>query len=304
MELGRMLFYEKSLSSTNKFSCSNCHDQKFAFTDRKVFSPGVDSEVNPRNTMSLANLLWVKNFFWDGRTEGLEKQVEVPLTGVHEMGQSLDASVAKVKKKKFYAARFEKAFGSREITANRIVKAIAQFERTLVSAGSRYDLHLQGKYRLNAEEQNGMDLFFTNPNPSKGVRGAGCASCHGGPKTYSELFQNNGLEKQPNDPDRQAITGLAIDEGRFRVVTLRNIALTAPYMHDGRFSSLEQVLDHYNEHVVQSEFLSPFIKNNSNIADGEKLGLTAIEKKNIIAFLGSLTDSTFISDPRFSDPFK
>jgi cytochrome c peroxidase len=301
--LGRMLFYETALSANNKVSCATCHQQQLAFTDGKQFSTGFDGTVQQRNTMSLANLLWVRNFFWDGRAEGLEKQAETPLTSPHEMGQSLEASAEKLRNRKIYASRFKEAFGNDSITGSRILKALAQFERTLVSADSRYDQYLRGLYQPTASELNGIKLFYANPDPARNIRGAACTHCHGGPKTFNELFHNNGLDSLPKDGGREKITGQAYDRGRFRVATLRNIALTAPYMHDGRFNTLEQVVDHYNEHIVQSEMLSPFLQNNSNTMNGQSLDLTAQEKKDLVAFLHLLTDSTFITNKSFSNPF-
>jgi cytochrome c peroxidase len=301
--LGRMLFYETSLSANDSLSCSSCHQQRFAFADGQQFSKGFDGTLQLRNTMSLANLLWVRNFFWDGRANGLEKQAETPLTNPHEMGQSLEMSVQKLRQKKIYTPLFRNAFGSDTITGTRILKALAQFERTLVSANSRYDQYLQGRYKPTPSELNGIALFYSHANPGRNVRGTGCDHCHGGPKTYNELFHNNGLELIPKDEGREKITGQSFDRGRFRVVTLRNIALTAPYMHDGRFTTLEQVVDHYNEHIVRSPLLSPFLQNNSNTENGESLALTIQEKRDLVAFLHMLTDSSFITDKRFSNPF-
>lgn len=302
--LGRLLFYERSLSTTNLISCATCHQQQFAFTDGKTFSKGVDGFVQPRNTMSLVNLLWVQNFFWDGRAKGLEAQAVTPLTDVHEMGQSLETSAKKLQKNKMYPALFRKAFGTDSITGTHIVYALAQFERTLVSANSKYDQYLQGTYKPTASELNGINLFYSNANTEKNIRGAACAHCHSGPKTYNELFHNNGIDSIAFDNGREKITGQPLDKGRFRVVSLRNIALTAPYMHDGRFRTLEQVLDHYNEHVKQSPTLSIFLQNNSNDKDGTTLGLTQQEKKDVIAFLNMLTDSSFVNNKQFSNPFK
>ena len=173
----------------------------------------------------------------------------------------------------------------------------------MISANSKYDQYLRGEYQPTASELNGITLFFTNPEPARQIRGAACGHCHGGPKTFNELFHNNGLDNALKDPGREKTTGQAIDKGRFRVVTLRNIALTAPYMHDGRFKTLEEVIDHYNEHIEQSPTLSIFLQNNSNHINGTQLGLTGQEKKDIIAFLNLLTDSSFITDKRFSNPF-
>jgi cytochrome c peroxidase len=304
VQLGRMLFYEATLSANNRMSCATCHQQALAFTDGQTFSTGVDGTVTDRNSMSLANLLWIRNFFWDGRANGLEQQAETPLTNPHEMGQSLAASAKKLQAIKMYPPLFAKAFGSATITGSNIVKALAQFERTLVSANSKYDQYLRGEYQPTASELNGIALFFASPDATNHVRGASCGHCHGGPKTFSELYHNNGLDSVPKDLGREKITGQAYDRGRFRVVTLRNIALTAPYMHDGRFKTLEEVVDHYNEHIQQSATLSVFLQNNSNDGKGTELALTSQEKKDIVAFLHLLTDSSFITDKRFSNPFK
>jgi cytochrome c peroxidase len=305
VDLGRRLFYETALSAGNRISCGTCHQQALAFTDGKTFSTGADGTLQSRNTMSLVNLLWVRNFFWDGRTAGLEMQAAIPLTNVHEMGQTLEVSAALLSRNSAYRSLFSKAFGADSITGERIVKALAQFERTLVSANAPYDQYLRNEYQPTAAELNGIRLFYGNPDAGRNMRGAGCAHCHGGPKTYIELFHNNGLDSIPTDSGREKITGQSYDRGRFRVVSLRNIALTAPYMHDGRFKTLEEVLSHYNEHIKQSKTLSPFLQGigNSNSADGTTLGLTATEKKELRAFLDMLTDSTFIADKRFSNPF-
>ena len=149
-----------------------------------------------------------------------------------------------------------------------------------------------------------MQLFLTGPNPEKGIRGANCSHCHGGPKTYMELFHNNGLDSIPKDIGIETLTNVPTDRGRFKVPTLRNIALTAPYMHDGRFKTLAEVIDHYSDHVALSPSLSSVFRGESNEINGKTLKLTSEEKKDIIAFLNMLTDETFIHDPRFSDPHK
>jgi cytochrome c peroxidase len=286
IQLGRMLFYETALSANHQISCATCHRQERAFTDGRTFSAGVDGTLQPRNTMSLANLLWVRNFFWDGRARGLEEQAKTPLTNPHEMGQDLGVSAAKLQSISMYPPLFRSAFGNDTIKEEMILKALSQFERTLISAGSPYDLYLQKRYQPSASEVAGIELFYGK---------CGCGHCHGGPKTYIELFHNNGLDSVSKDPGREKITGQSYDKGRFRVVTLRNIALTAPYMHDGRFTTLEEVVDHYSDHIVNSVTMSPFIQGNLN--------LTAAEKQDLLSFLRMLTDSGFITDPRYSDPF-
>jgi len=300
--LGRMLFYETRLSLNNKLSCASCHQQDKAFTDGKPFSVGVDDVPTPRNSMSLVNLLWARKFFWDGRAEGLEAQAVTPMTSPHEMGQSLDASVKKLNGDKSYHDLFKLVYGDETITGDRIVKAISQFERTLISCNSKYDQYLAGKYQPTPQELKGIDLFMRGPNPEKGIRGANCGHCHGGPKTYMELFHNNGLDSIPKDAGIETLTRLASDRGRFKVPTLRNIALTAPYMHDGRFKTLAEVVDHYSDHVMESASLSTVFRGESNEVGGKALKLTSEEKKDIIAFLNMLTDDNFIHDPRFADP--
>jgi cytochrome c peroxidase len=303
VRLGRQLFYETALSANHLFSCASCHRQALAFTDGKAFSTGYDGTPTDRNTMSLANLLWVRHFFWDGRAEGLEQQAAIPMEHPHEMGQSPEASAKKLAGIKSYRALFRAAFGADTISGDGIVKALAQFERTLVSDRSHYDQYLQGRYRPTASEARGMALFFGEGETGQHEPGAGCGHCHGGPKTFTELFHNNGLDSIPKDIGREKITGEAYDRGRFRVVTLRNIALTAPYMHDGRFNTLEQVLDHYSDHLQQSPTLSPFLHITRGKDGNTGLCLDSRQQKDIIAFLHMLTDSSFITDKRFSNPF-
>ena len=307
VSLGRRLFYEKRLSANNTLSCASCHQQARAFTDGRRFGIGFDGTPTKRNAMSLANVLWIRNFFWDGRAASLETQAVTPLTDPHEMGQSLDSSATKLRASESYAAAFSAAFGSPDITPERIVRAIAQFERTLISADAPYDRYLRGEYRFTPAEQQGYNLFFGGSSPgvtpvagSTAVRSLGCANCHGGPRTLTETYHNNGLDSVFADPGRQAITGMAYDRGRFRVVTLRNIALTGPYMHDGRFATLPEVLDHYSGHITGGPTLSPTLRDSAGRP--VQLQLTDMEKKALLAFLNTLTDSTFITDPRFSDP--
>lgn len=301
--LGRMLFYEPLLSKTNTISCSSCHQQSLAFSDNRRLSIGVSGKPTRRNSMSLANLLWVKNLFWDGRVSGLEAQAAFPLIHPDEMGQSLEISAKKLSKTRLYPSLFKEVFGTATITGEQITQALSQFERTLISADSPYDRYLEGKYQLSATEKRGLELFMRGPAPERGVRGANCAHCHGGVKLFQEVFHNNGLDSiAVQDKGRQEITGDASDNGRFRVPTLRNIALTAPYMHDGRFATLEEVLDHYNQNMFHPSNLSHELRTATNTEGGKTLGLTAVEKKDLIAFLHLLTDSTFITNPAFANP--
>jgi cytochrome c peroxidase len=306
VELGRRLFYETKLSKNNTLSCASCHQQSRAFTDRRRFSLGYDGTPTKRNSMSLANLLWVQSFFWDGRASSLEAQAQTPLTDPHEMGQSLDSAAAKLNADPQYPPLFAAAFETPAITPARIIKALTQFERTLISSNSRYDRYIRGEVELTSAERHGLNLFFGRANflpeasAIRGARSAGCGNCHGGPRTFNETYHNNGLDREPTDPGRETVTHMAYDRGRFRVVTLRNIALTAPYMHDGRFNTLEEVIDHYSDHLEPSPTLSPTLRDTAN--NPINLYLTSREKADLLAFLGTLTDSIFISDKRFADP--
>jgi cytochrome c peroxidase len=300
--LGRMLFYEPLLSANGKLSCGNCHKQELAFTDGQTLSTGVDDTQTPRNSMSLANLLWARKFFWDGRSNSLEAQAAIPMTNPHEMGQLMQVSAHKLMRTKEYPALFQTVFGAEGISGPSIMKAITQFERTLISANSNYDKYLRNDYKPTTLEMQGMALFNNAPQPGKAIRGANCARCHGGPKNYMELFHNNGLDSIPKDAGIADISGLPGDVGRFKVPTLRNIALTGPYMHDGRFKTLDEVVDHYSQHVKESVSLSTFLRGESNEVNGKTLALRPDEKKAIIAFLNMLTDNTFIHDARFSNP--
>ncbi len=299
--LGRMLFYEELLSANNKISCASCHQQTLAFSDNRQFSVGVDGTPTRRNSMSLSNLLWVKNFFWDGRSTSLEAQAVVPLTDPHEMGQSLETSSRKLNASKNYPSLFEKAFGTPHINADRIVKALAQFERTLISANSKYDQYLTGNYQPTESELRGIQLFSRGMRMDTNQRGGNCLHCHSIPKTFSETFHNNGLDEVPLDFGREDFTGMQEDRARFRVPTLRNIEVTGPYMHDGRFKTLREVLDHYSDHIKPSATLSPFI---AGVTEQQiyRLALTAEEKQDIVNFMLMLTDTDFLNNPEFSDP--
>ncbi len=296
--LGRLLFYEPRLSTTGTIACASCHQQTRAFTDGRALSVGVRGKSTRRNAMSLVNLLWVRQFFWDGRSNSLEEQALVPLGHADEMGSQPGVAARALQHTALYPALFRRVFGSDTITDKRIGQALAQFERTLISANSPYDRYLAGRYTLRESERRGLRLFTASPASERGVRGGNCAHCHGGPKLYQELFHDNGLAGSRLDSGRRAITGLALDQGRFRVPSLRNIAVTAPYMHDGRLATLSDVLDHYSDYVQAGPTLSRELVP----ARAGGLGLTTAEKADLLAFLQLFSDTSFVNNPQFADP--
>ncbi|KAA9339116.1 cytochrome-c peroxidase [Hymenobacter busanensis] len=307
VELGRHLFYEKQLSGNGTQSCGSCHQQSKAFTDGLAHAIGADGGApHRRNTMSLANVVWETNLTWDGAGTSLEQQARIPLENPVEMHQPLIESVRKLQGIAKYPPMFRKAFGSSKITEDNVLKALAQFERTLISGNSRYDRYAAGDKTAilpGTDEFQGLTLFNSHAVP--GIRGAECFHCHT-PVTFTSpagQFFNNGLDMTFADPGRGGITGAAVDMGAFKAPTLRNVALTAPYMHDGRFQTLMQVLDHYSDHVqLQSPNLHVSLAFSSNNSRTGRMDLTADEKRQLVAFLHTLTDSTFIKDPRFAAP--
>ena len=307
--LGRMLFYETKLSSNDTMSCGSCHQQNKAFTDGLAKAVGVDGIANPRGTMSLANVMWSNTLTWDGAFSTLEAQAHKPIENPIEMHQLLNTGVTKLQNTTTYPPLFQAAFGTKTITGDLVLKALTQFERTLISGNTRYDRYTRTYQGLSADELAGLRLYSTHVSP-RIVRGAECFHCHTLPLASSNFaaeFFNNGLDLTFADLGRGGVTKQSFDDGKFVAPTLRNITLTAPDMHDGRFTTLEQVLDHYSDHV---QMASPNIDLmlvqgiNDPIFNPGRMGLTATEKRQVIAFLKTLTDSTFIADKRFSDPFK
>lgn len=310
--LGKHLFYDKKLSLDNTISCNSCHLQQFAFTDGLKKSVGVGGKIGTRNAMSLANLVFLpKKFFWDGRSSSLEHQAIFPILDSIEMNQTMENVISKLKSDNNYAVLFRNAFGSSEITSAKILNALAQFERTLISTNSKYDKYLRGEYAMTEQEKLGLKLFYIHPdgNAIPAIRGANCGDCHTGTLQTDNNLRNNGLDKNSNLTDFgfQNVTGFASDKGKFRLPSLRNIDLTAPYMHDGRFSTLQEVLEHYNEHVIYGASANTdnlMLASNSPGSLPQNLNLSPTEVDAIIAFLKTLTDTDFINNPEFKSPFK
>ncbi len=301
VNLGRTLFYDKQLSGDNSLACAGCHDQKNAFTDTSRFSIGIKGLSGKRQAMSVFNMAWNSNeFFWDGRAHLLRNQVLKPIGDELEMNETLDNVITKLKKDKLYPPLFKNAFGTEEINADRISFALEQFLHSVVSYNSKYDDFLAGNAVLNAEEERGRFLFFTEYNPAfPSQSGADCQHCHGGVNFENDKYMNNGLDSDAEFTDygREKVTDKTTDRAKFKVPSLRNIALTFPYMHDGRFRTLEEVVDHYNL-VTSSSTMDPSFQ--QQLPQG--LQLSASDKAALVAFLKTLTDYTLINDKRYGDP--
>lgn len=290
--LGEKLFRETALSKDGTISCASCHESKHAFTDARKYSVGVRKQAGTRNAMPLFNLAWKSSFFWDGRAPSLRAQALMPIQDHTEMDESPTNVVAKLSSVKGvtnYSSLFAAAFGSPEITPEKIGLAIESFVLTLTSFDSKFDRVLRGEEKFDVAEQRGFALFMTEYDPRRGQFGADCFHCHGGALFQSQTFANNGLDAEFNDIGRGKITGKDFDKGKFATPSLRNIALTAPYMHDGRFATLEEVVEHYSTGVKRSATLDP---NLAKHPDGG-VPLSAADKQALVAFLKSLTDSKF-----------
>ncbi len=295
ISLGKKLFFDPILSADNRQSCSSCHDPKFAFTDDKQFSEGIDGRFGNRNSMPLFNLAWNydEKFFWDGRSNGLQKQALEPVKDPVEMHNTWVNAMESLQNNSEYPELFFAAFGTRKIDSVLVTKAIAQFERTLISSNSKFDQYLLGTATLTSSELNGFNVFM---DETKGD----CFHCHGSDKNplwTDNSFHNNGLDALITDIGRAKVTGDPTDNGKFKSPSLRNLAFTAPYMHDGRFSTLEEVINHYSEGLKNSPTIDPLMK---KVSSGG-VQLTTQEKTDLKAFLLSLSDSEFISNPAFQE---
>ncbi|MBL7952222.1 MAG: c-type cytochrome [Flavobacteriales bacterium] len=290
--LGRRLFYEKALSHDGTLSCSSCHIQEHAFSDPRMFSSEPHAGDVQRNSMALVNLAWSHFFFWDARAYSLELQAFQPVTDHREMFNSWPEVVQRLKERPGYEAQFEDAFGTMLFDSTHVVYALAQFERTLISFNSPFDRFYYGcdTTALTRSQQRGMNLFFG---------AAHCADCHELPNFQDHTVVNIGLDSIPKDQGMGARTGKAWHMGRFKTPALRNCAASAPYMHDGRFATLEQVVDFYADDVQLST------PNFSDHMFAWKLGVVKLDnaaRHDLVAFLESLTDSTFLNAPSLADP--
>lgn len=289
--LGRKLFYDPILSGDNTMSCGTCHVQEYGFTDRGfALSTGIDGLTGTRNSMPIMNLGWDRRFFWDGGASDLESQSIDPILNPLEMHEDLGNALEELNNHPEYPALFQFVFGETPIKTVHVMKAIAQFERTLISGNSKYDKYLRGESSLTTQELLGMEVFTAF---DKGD----CAHCHVLGSTFTDYeFKNNGLDSVYADEGRFRITFNPDDVGKFKTPSLRNIEVTGPYMHDGRFSTLAEVIEHYNSGFAEHPNLDPLI------AEHQRNRLTQEEKQALEDFLLTLTDHDFLTNPAFAAP--
>ena len=293
--LGKKLFFDKKLSGNNSQSCATCHSPEKSFTNNRQFSEGIQGVLGTRNSMPLFNLAWNfdERFAWDGKELGLEKQALEPVKNQAEMHANWETVAEKLKASPEYPDLFLQAFGDSEIDSVLITKALAQFERTLISGNSKFDKYLNGETILTPQEIMGFNIFM---DEAKGD----CFHCHGSdnnPLWTDNKFHNNGLDSNFSDLGLGSVTGDTNDNGKFKSPSLRNLKFTAPYMHDGRFATLEAVIQHYSEGLQPSATVDPLMK---KVSQGG-VGLSLQEKASLKAFLLSLSDPDFINNPAFRE---
>lgn len=285
-ELGRALFYDPILSRDSTIACANCHQQARSFSDPvHRFSKGVGGTSGVRNAPAIQNVAFDKFFFWDGGVNHLDFVPINAITSELEMHETLAGVILKLQRNETYKTKFNDAFGPGEINSQKMLYALSQFLAMMVSSNSRYDKYVRGEgEQLTSDELNGLHLFQSK-----------CASCHATDLFTDGSFRNNGLDASfDKDIGRQRITETTNDRGKFKVPGLRNAEITFPYMHDGRFKTLEEVIDHYRNGIKPSATLDPVLNSGISISDEEKA--------SIIAFIKTLTDREFIHDPRFAQP--
>ena len=286
-QLGRKLFYDGRLSKDGNFACSSCHQQFAAFsTYDHDLSHGFNDAFTTRNAPPLFNLAWMTAYHWDGGINHIEVQPLSPLTAVNEMAENIDSVLIKLKKDATYKKMFKAAYGTSDITSQRMLKSLAQFVGTIVSYNSKYDKVQRGEATFTPSEQRGYEFVKTK-----------CAPCHQEPLFTDNSYRNNGMEmnKSLNDPGRFRATGDSVDMLKFKVPSLRNLTYTFPYMHDGRFTTLGQVIEHYrSKMIVTQSTLDPLLKN--------RIPINPQEKNDLLNFLQALNDTTMVNASRFSQP--
>ena len=320
--LGRVLFYDKKLSKDETISCASCHKQELGFADDVVFSDGVSDRQTTRNSFALSSVANFSayygtdlngpsaiRFFWDNRAATVADQATGSLTNPNEMDMQMHEVVSAVQSQDYYAPLFRKAYGDAGVTEDRITEAISDFVNAMGSIGSRFDKEANDKVAasqvwgdMTPAIRENFDGFTSAENNGKEIYLNNCASCHsvnqGRPPKF---YANNGLDEVTSDAGVGGISGAPFEMGTFKVPTLRNVALSAPYMHDGRFATLEEVVEHYSTGILDHPNLSDELKSGNQ---PRKMNFSAQEKADLISFLHTLTDMEFAADDRFSDPFK
>lgn len=312
--LGRVLFYDKKLSHNNTVACASCHQQEAGFADNKAQSEGFNGGLTKRNSLALASVanfessygggvsnvgFNIAGFLWDERANSIIEQSQIAITDNVEMGMNMDELADKLAQEDYYRILFQKAYGTNEVTPSRITESIQEFLNAFVSNSSKFDEGMNAHFAPEAHFTN----FTQQENLGKNLFVIHCSSCHDS-RMASVLVAtaNNGLDAAYTDQGRGAITGNSSDNGVFKVPMLRNVALTAPYMHDGRFETLEEVVEHYNSGIQNHPNLN-FALRDPQTSEPKRLNLTNTEKQALVAFLKTLTDTKFAQDVRFSNPF-
>jgi len=291
--LGRHLFWDTRLSGNNTMACASCHIPQNAFSDPDQFSEGIDGHLGTRNSMVLQNLAWASNYFWDGRAATLEEQVLLPVIDTIEMHHNWSTFINDIKSDETYNELFYEAFGVTNYDSTHAAKALAQFLRTMISYNSKYDKTLRGEAVFTPQEQAGFDSF-------NALTGGDCFHCHGGIQFTDYSFHNNGLDLMPDDTALGSVTGDPSDNFKFKVPTLRNIEYSAPYMHDGRFNTLDEVINFYS---IQVQDGSPNLSNLMEMSAQGGVQLNPQERAELKAFLHTLSDEEFINNPAFTNPW-
>lgn len=285
VQLGRMLFYDPVLSDDGTVSCASCHRQAAGFSDGgKALSAGIRGQLGTRHTPALSNVAWHHTFMWDGRLDVLMTMPLAPIEADFEMASDTGAIAERLAARPEYVKAFRKAYGRGGVTGARVLDALAAFQTTLVSANARYDRVIRGELHFSEPEARGYELF-----------GIHCHRCHEEPVMTDFTFVNIGLDRHEADPLLADVTGNPKDSGAVRIPSLRNVAVSAPYMHDGRFATLEQVMDFYVRDVVDNGRLNARMPGNIDLSEQDRADL--------IAFLHTLTDSTYLTDPRLASPW-
>jgi cytochrome c peroxidase len=304
--LGRVLFYDKKLSKNGTVACESCHKQDHGFGDSEQFSEGFEGGRTKRHSMGIINskYYYEGKFFWDERAASLEDQVLMPFQDSIEMGMTLPEVLDRINNQPFYPILFSRAYGTTEINTDKVAKALAQYVRSIVSYRSKYD---EGRAlaptknawfsNFSALEMRGKDLFMEEGN------GLNCEACHGGESFSSPGIRNNGLDAATTDPGVGGITGLAYDDAMFKAPSLRGITQRSRFMHDGRFASIQEVIEHYNSGVKAHPNLDFILKDPVSGLPIQR-DLSEYDKQALVAFLETLADHALTTDPKYSDPFK